>query len=206
MMKSPKIPQIVDYKEVEPDIPKNTKDMELRWLVARHPKSHIESPHFQFRVFDIEPHGHTSHHIHAWEHVFFVVEGSGYLKTGIGIFPYRKDQFAYVPPYLDHQFFADENGLKMICVIPNPIPYHSLIPLEEKDWGILFKLKKAIVEDNIKEVGRIVNILYDLMPDMKRFHGMLVDGMKKTAYAQLLNFLDGVLAPVNPINIDDKEW
>gem|GEM_PF-546625 len=205
-MKNPKIPQIVDYEKVEPDTPKGTKDMELRWLVARHPKSHIESPHFQFRVFDIKPNGNTSHHIHAWEHVFFVVEGDGVLKTGIGEYPFRKNQFAFVPPYLDHQFLAGKNGLKMICVIPNPDPKYKLIPLTEDDWGILFKLKKAILRDDAKEVGRIVNALYDLEPDMRIYHAMLVDGMKKTAYNNILTFLNEVLPDMEEPNLDDKEW
>ena len=193
MLKDPKIPQIVDYKEVEPVMPDRTEDMELRWLVARHPKSYIESPHFQFRVFDINPNGHTSHHIHAWEHVFFVVAGSGYLKTGLGTLPYQEDQFAYVPPYLDHQFFAEKDSpLRMICVIPNPTPQHKLIPLEEDDWGVLFKLKRAIMEDNPMEVSRILNVLYELTPEIKMYHGEMADGMKKTAYTQMLNFIQEV--------------
>lgn len=195
MMKKPKRPIISDYEQVTPVKPEGTKDMVLRWLVARHPDSYIESPTFQFRVFDIYPYGNTSHHIHAWEHVFFVVKGCGHLKTGIGDFPYRKNQFAFVPPYLDHQFFAGKCSLRMICVIPNPQEGKSLIPLSEEDWGILFKLREAIKNEDMEEIGRITNILYNLSPEIRTFHAMILEGMKERALQEMYEFIEEVTIP-----------
>jgi len=40
------------------------------------------SPLFSFRVFTIEPKGHTPYHIHPFEHLNYVISGQGTIVAG----------------------------------------------------------------------------------------------------------------------------
>jgi quercetin dioxygenase-like cupin family protein len=79
------------------------------------------SPLFAFRVFTIEPEGHTPHHQHPFEHINYVIEGNGALVTESGEeFPIKTGDFALVLPDEIHQFkntLADKS-LTIICAVP----------------------------------------------------------------------------------------
>jgi len=71
------------------------------------------------RLFEISPGGYTPRHRHDWEHEVYIVSGDGFVfKDGEDV-SIEKDDFIYVEPSELHQFRAGENGLSMICVVPN---------------------------------------------------------------------------------------
>ena len=79
------------------------------------------SPTFCFRVFTIEPGGYTPFHQHHFEHLNYVIEGSGSIVTGNGEErEIHKGCFALILPDEQHQYkntSADE-PLIMICAVP----------------------------------------------------------------------------------------
>jgi len=77
------------------------------------------APNFAMRLFEIGPNGHTPKHTHEWEHEVFIVSGNGHVfKDGKEI-PIKKDTFLLVPKGELHQFVAGDEGMNMICVVPN---------------------------------------------------------------------------------------
>ena len=79
------------------------------------------APTFSFRVFTVEPGGHTPYHAHASEHVNYVIAGQGILVNEKGREqPIREGDFALVLPNEKHQYrnaSADKN-LVLICAVP----------------------------------------------------------------------------------------
>jgi len=79
------------------------------------------SPTVSFRVFTIEPGGHTPYHEHPYEHVNYVIAGAGCLVSGDGArHPVREGDFALVLPGEKHQYRNDEGTVPMvmICAVP----------------------------------------------------------------------------------------
>ena len=79
------------------------------------------SPNFSFRVFTIEPNGHTPFHEHAFEHANYVIEGSGAIKVENGEeLEFKKGDFALVLPGEKHQYknTSKSEPLVMICAVP----------------------------------------------------------------------------------------
>jgi quercetin dioxygenase-like cupin family protein len=79
------------------------------------------SPNFSFRVFTIEPDGHTPFHEHAFEHINYVIEGSGVIKAQDGKeFEVKKGNFALVLPGEKHQYrnTSKSEPLVIICAVP----------------------------------------------------------------------------------------
>lgn len=79
------------------------------------------APLFSFRVFTIEPGGHTPYHTHPFEHVNYVIEGSGAVVTETGEErPLRKGDFVLVLPGEKHQYrcTSAEGPMIMICAVP----------------------------------------------------------------------------------------
>jgi len=77
-------------------------------------------PNFSFRVFTVEPGGHTPHHSHEVEHVNYVIAGQGALLDGDGqANPLGVGDFAFVAPHDVHQFrnIGDEPFV-FICAVP----------------------------------------------------------------------------------------
>ncbi len=79
------------------------------------------APVFSFRVFTIEPDGHTPYHQHPFEHLNYVISGYGTLVSedddGFAI---NAGDFAMVLPNEMHQY---RNGSKseplvVICAVP----------------------------------------------------------------------------------------
>jgi len=79
------------------------------------------SPAYSFRVFTIDPSGHTPYHQHPYEHLNYVIEGHGALVEESGAErAIKKGDFALVLPNEKHQY---RNGSKnqrlvMICAVP----------------------------------------------------------------------------------------
>jgi len=79
------------------------------------------SPVFAFRVFTIEPNGHTPYHAHSFEHINYVISGNGVLVDEEGEkSEIKTGDFALVLPDEKHQYrnkSADE-PLVIICAVP----------------------------------------------------------------------------------------
>ncbi len=79
------------------------------------------TPNVSFRVFTIEPDGHTPYHTHAFEHINYVISGTGALVTETGEErPVREGDFALVLPNEKHQYknTATAGNLVIICAVP----------------------------------------------------------------------------------------
>ena len=80
-----------------------------------------ESPIFCFRVFTVEPEGHTPYHTHPFEHLNFVIEGTGVLVNEAGDEKrLKKGDFAIVLPEEKHCYknASTDNSFVMICAVP----------------------------------------------------------------------------------------
>lgn len=79
------------------------------------------SPIFSFRVFTIEPNGHTPYHTHPFEHLNYVISGSGVLVNENGDESMIKTgDFALILPDEKHQYknTSPEVQLVVICAVP----------------------------------------------------------------------------------------
>ena len=79
------------------------------------------TPTVSFRVFTIEPGGHTPYHIHAFEHINYIISGNGALVTETGEeHPVKKGDFALVLPNEKHQYKnkSDTEPFIVICAVP----------------------------------------------------------------------------------------
>ena len=79
------------------------------------------SPLFSFRVFTIEPGGHTPFHAHPFEHLNYVIEGSGVLVQENGReLALHKGACALVLPHEKHQYLnsSGSDPFIMICAVP----------------------------------------------------------------------------------------
>jgi quercetin dioxygenase-like cupin family protein len=79
------------------------------------------APVFSFRVFTIEPMGHTPYHQHPYEHLNYVIEGRGALIEASGAErEVKKGDFALVLPNEKHQYrnVSEDEPLVMICAVP----------------------------------------------------------------------------------------
>jgi quercetin dioxygenase-like cupin family protein len=77
-------------------------------------------PTFSFRVFTIEPGGHTPFHRHDFEHMNYVIGGEGILVAEGRDHELRKGDFALVLPGEQHQFKnrSQNQNLVIICGVP----------------------------------------------------------------------------------------
>lgn len=79
------------------------------------------SPVFSFRVFTIEPGGHTPFHRHPFEHLNYIIEGSGVIVNESGQErEVKKGDFALVLPDEKHQYKnkSISEPMIMICAVP----------------------------------------------------------------------------------------
>ena len=79
------------------------------------------SPNFSFRVFSLAPGGNTPYHTHPFEHVNFVISGTGALVDADGKeTPLAAGDFAFVNPDEKHQYknTSDSDEFVMICAVP----------------------------------------------------------------------------------------
>ena len=77
-------------------------------------------PAYSFRVFTLEPGGHTPRHAHASEHLNYVISGRGELVDPEGTpRPLEPGDFAMVPSNELHQFRnAGDEPFSFICAVP----------------------------------------------------------------------------------------
>ena len=99
------VPQMAGAKGVTKQVPISTRD---------------GSPSFSFRVFTVEPGGHTPLHSHPFEHLNYIISGTGVLMEGESEHPVRQGDFALVLPGETHQYrnTSLEHPLVLICAVP----------------------------------------------------------------------------------------
>lgn len=78
------------------------------------------TPVFSFRVFTIEPGGHTPHHSHPFEHLNYVIEGRGTVLCNDSEHEIKQGDFALVLPDEIHQYrnTSTDKPLVVICAVP----------------------------------------------------------------------------------------
>ena len=78
------------------------------------------TPTFSFRVFTIEPRGHTPRHAHSFEHLNYIIEGHGTVLAQDGEREIKKGDFAMIAPGEEHQYrnTSTTESLIMICAVP----------------------------------------------------------------------------------------
>lgn len=79
------------------------------------------APNFSFRVFTIEPGGHTPYHTHPFEHVNYIIEGKGLVVNLSGDeMPVKKGDFALILPDEKHQYknASETEDFIIICAVP----------------------------------------------------------------------------------------
>lgn len=99
------IPAIEGAKGVHKQIPLSRKD---------------GVPTFSFRVFTIEPGGHTPYHRHEFEHMNYVISGEGILVAEDREHALKQGDFALVLAGEKHQYrnSSDDQVLIIICAVP----------------------------------------------------------------------------------------
>jgi len=79
-----------------------------------------ESPNVSFRVFTLEPGGHTLYHIHESEHVNYFISGNGAIQDRDGeLHPVKGGDFSLIMPHEKHQYrnTSDTKDLVFICAV-----------------------------------------------------------------------------------------
>ena len=78
------------------------------------------APVYSYRVFTVDPGGHTPYHTHPYEHMNYVIEGTGALVNEKGEEqPLKAGDFALVNPDEKHQYRnKGDVPFKMICGVP----------------------------------------------------------------------------------------
>ena len=78
------------------------------------------TPTFSFRVFTIEPQGHTPLHKHPFEHLNYVIEGRGVVVADNREFDVKNGDFIMVLPDEIHQYknISTSVPLVIICAVP----------------------------------------------------------------------------------------
>ncbi len=103
----------IDPKPVNLD---GVKEVAVRLLVTRADGA----PNFSMRMFELGPDGHTLRHSHNYEHVVFVVEGTGELFHEGTTSPIASGSAILVPPGSLHQFHnTGQETMRFLCIIPN---------------------------------------------------------------------------------------
>ena len=78
------------------------------------------APTFSFRVFTIEPGGHTPLHDHPFEHLNYIIEGHGTVFIEDGERGLKKGDFVMILPGERHQYRNTSTSelMIMICAVP----------------------------------------------------------------------------------------
>ena len=78
------------------------------------------SPNISFRVFTLEPEGHTPFHIHESEHVNYIISGQGAIKDENGeLHPVEAGDFCLIMPGEKHQYLnvSEAENMVFICAV-----------------------------------------------------------------------------------------
>ena len=110
-------PKVMSYEDVEPkDLPKDMAEKTtIRWLITREDGS----VNFAMRYFVMEPGGVINPHSHPWEHGIFIVKGGGKVRIDDEEYDVKEGTFLFIPPDASHSYYASNNGMEFICVIPD---------------------------------------------------------------------------------------
>ncbi|MDA3822981.1 MAG: cupin domain-containing protein [Bacteroidales bacterium] len=78
------------------------------------------TPVYSYRVFTVEPGGHTPFHNHPYEHMNYVIEGEGALVNSEGVeTPIKAGDFALVNPDEKHQYRnKGDKPFNLMCGVP----------------------------------------------------------------------------------------
>lgn len=79
------------------------------------------APVYSYRVFTVDPGGHTPYHQHNYEHMNFIIDGEGVLVNEAGnTKALKKGDFALVMPNEKHQYrnTSADKSFVMICGVP----------------------------------------------------------------------------------------
>ena len=77
------------------------------------------SPTVAMRLFELDRDGHTPWHAHDWEHVVYVLEGEGALRSESGNAAFAAGDALLVDPNEKHNFAnTGEGPLRFLCVVP----------------------------------------------------------------------------------------
>lgn len=79
------------------------------------------APNFVFRVFSVEPGGHSPYHSHDFEHLIYILEGQGaFVSENNEEHPAKQGDFALILPNEMHQLKnkSEQDILKFICAVP----------------------------------------------------------------------------------------
>ena len=79
------------------------------------------SPIYSFRVFTLEPDGHTPYHRHPFEHLNYIIDGKGAAVTESGEeLEVKKGDFVLVHPDEKHQYRnkSVSDPFVFICAVP----------------------------------------------------------------------------------------
>lgn len=78
------------------------------------------TPTFSFRVFTIDPGGHTPLHNHPFEHLNYVIEGTGVVINEDQERELKKGDFVLVLPGETHQYrnTSTIKPMVIICAVP----------------------------------------------------------------------------------------
>jgi quercetin dioxygenase-like cupin family protein len=79
-----------------------------------------ESPNISFRVFTLEPGGHTPYHIHESEHVNYFISGNGAIQDENGeLHPVEAGDFSLIMPGEKHQYrnVSEAENMVFICAV-----------------------------------------------------------------------------------------
>lgn len=108
------ITDLTKVKKIIPDMPGAER------VLKQVPVSKADgSPNYSFRVFTIEPGGHTPLHTHPFEHVNYIIEGAGEVVQKDGVQPVKQGNFVLILPNELHQYRnPSEKPFVMICAVP----------------------------------------------------------------------------------------
>lgn len=79
------------------------------------------TPAYSFRVFTIEPGGHTPYHTHQFEHINYIIDGEGAVVKQDGSQQnVSKGDFVLIMPGEKHQYRnrSEDKQFVIICAVP----------------------------------------------------------------------------------------
>lgn len=91
------------------------------------------APNFTMRIFNFVPSGVTPYHRHDYEQETFILSGRGKLLFEGGSRALEPGSVIFAEAGEWHGFVADEEGMEMLCVVPNRA-YEPGPEPELKEW------------------------------------------------------------------------
>jgi quercetin dioxygenase-like cupin family protein len=76
------------------------------------------APTFLMRHFTVEAGGFRPFHKHDWEHEVYILEGQGKVRIENREEEIQPGDAILIPPSKMHQFRAESDTLKFICLVP----------------------------------------------------------------------------------------